>query len=133
MVVSTMLGWQGASVRSLRSRGSALRAHSPQGSRSLEPHPEEGQRVRGCTFVVEVGLDHRSRAHEFHAQFTRRLLVNGGFAWIEEERIRESDDVRTQSFPADEFPMWSLGVDVRIHRGLLVGFVHEWSFDHDVD
>lgn len=67
------------------------------------------------------------------AFFTRRLMINGGFAWIEEERIRESDDVKTQSFPADEFPMWSVGVDLRINRGLLVGFVHEWSFDHQVE
>lgn len=39
--------------------------------------------------------------------------------------------VETQTFPADQFPMWSWGVDLRLKNWLLVGFVRESSFDHD--
>lgn len=65
------------------------------------------------------------------ALITRRIMVNAGLSWIEEERVRKSDVVETQSFPADQFPMWSWGVDVRLKKWLLVGFVREASFDHD--
>ncbi len=67
------------------------------------------------------------------AVLTRRLMANAGIAWIEEERIRTSADVETQTFPADVFPMWSWGVDLRLRKSLMVGFSRDQSYDHDVE
>ena len=65
------------------------------------------------------------------ALVTRRVMVNVGYSWIEEERVRKSDKVDTQSFPADTFPMLSWGLDIAWKKWAFLGFVREWSFDHD--
>jgi len=67
------------------------------------------------------------------AVLTRRLMASAGISWIEEERIRTSADVETQTFPADVFPMWSWGVDVRLRRSLMVGFSRDQTYDHTVE
>ena len=64
------------------------------------------------------------------ALITRSIMVNAGISWIEEGRKRESSAVATQTFPADVFPMWSWGVDLRLNRAVLLGFVRERSYDH---
>ena len=71
------------------------------------------------------------------ALITRRLLASGGIFIVEEGRSRHAKTrskgrlVKSNSFPADEFYLWSLGLDVQLGPGLYLGYSYSWTFNQD--
>ena len=71
------------------------------------------------------------------ALITRRFLVTGGIFVAEEGRKRHAKSkskgrlVESTSFPADEFYLWSLGMDVQLSPGLYFGYSYSWTFNQD--
>lgn len=71
------------------------------------------------------------------ALLTRRLLMTGGILLVEEGRKRHAKTrskgrlVESRSFPADEFYLWSLGVDIQLSPGFYLGYSYSWTYNQD--
>lgn len=71
------------------------------------------------------------------ALITRRLLATGGIFLVEEGRKRHAKTrskgrlVESRSFPADEFYLWSLGLDIQLGPGLYFGYSYSWTYNQD--
>ncbi|MGH1363757.1 MAG: hypothetical protein ACRBF0_09380 [Calditrichia bacterium] len=71
------------------------------------------------------------------ALITRRLLATGGVFIVEEGRSRHAKTksngsfVESNSFPADEFNLWSLGLDIQLSPGLYLGYSYYWTYNQD--
>jgi hypothetical protein len=71
------------------------------------------------------------------ALFTRRLLITGGISVVEEGRKRQAKTksngqfVESNSFPTDNFYLWSLGLDVKIARAIYLGYSYSRTYNQD--
>lgn len=71
------------------------------------------------------------------ALITRRLLATGGMFIVEEGRTRHAKTrskgrlVESRNFPADEFYLYSLGLDVQLGPGIYLGYSYSWTYNQD--
>ncbi|HQV34650.1 MAG TPA: TonB-dependent receptor [Calditrichia bacterium] len=71
------------------------------------------------------------------AVLTRKLLATGGIALVEEGRSRHAKTrskgrlVESSSFPADQFNLWSWGVEWQLTPGIYFGYSYSWTFNAD--